>query len=238
MDLQATRKLANTFDGWLSDIEGELLYNLAKNCSGKGVIVEIGSWKGKSTTYLANGSEAGNNVPIYAIDPHIGSPENQVDGPVWTFDEFQNNIKQSPASKLVTPLVKTSEAAAAEITEPVEVIFIDGAHEYEMVALDFDLWFDKVIDGGWMAFHDTTYSWEGPRRLVAERVYTSNRFRHARYAGTITYAQKVAQNTLWDRVQNRYVLFVKDLRVWLRKLRLPAPVRKVGNVVEKLLLGK
>ena len=33
----------------VSDKEGEFLYNMAKNCTGKGVIVEIGSWMGRST---------------------------------------------------------------------------------------------------------------------------------------------------------------------------------------------
>ena len=35
--------------GWLTDEEGEALYGLARACTGTGVIVEIGSWKGKST---------------------------------------------------------------------------------------------------------------------------------------------------------------------------------------------
>ena len=35
--------------GWLTDEEGEALYELARRCTGRGVIAEIGSWKGKST---------------------------------------------------------------------------------------------------------------------------------------------------------------------------------------------
>src|SRR6185312_12113676 len=56
--------------GWLTDEEGEALYELARGCSGSGVIVEIGSWKGKSTVCLGLGSQAGKSVPIYAVDPH------------------------------------------------------------------------------------------------------------------------------------------------------------------------
>ena len=44
--------------GWLTDEEGEALYDLAKRCEGRGVIVEIGSWKGKSTICLGIGSRA------------------------------------------------------------------------------------------------------------------------------------------------------------------------------------
>lgn len=41
------------------------------------MIVEIGSWKGKSTIWIANGSKDGRNIKVYAIDPHIGSSEHQ-----------------------------------------------------------------------------------------------------------------------------------------------------------------
>ena len=71
----ALKELIQHIDGWLTDEEAKLLYKLAKNC--KGVIVEIGSWKGKSTICMAKGSKAGNNVKIYAIDPHVGSSEHK-----------------------------------------------------------------------------------------------------------------------------------------------------------------
>ncbi len=70
MTKEEVQKLAAPIKGWLKDKEGQLLYDLAKNCTGKGVIVEIGSWKGKSTTWLAHGSKEGNKVRVYAIDPH------------------------------------------------------------------------------------------------------------------------------------------------------------------------
>jgi predicted O-methyltransferase YrrM len=63
--------------GWLSDEEATALYELAKGCTGRGVIVEIGSFKGRSTICLGLGSQAGQGVPIYAIDAgrHRGACE-------------------------------------------------------------------------------------------------------------------------------------------------------------------
>lgn len=78
----------------LADKEGETLYKLAKNCKGKGVIVEIGSWKGESTIWISNGSKNGNKVKIYAIDPHTGSSElKRMYGNIWTFEEFKKILK-------------------------------------------------------------------------------------------------------------------------------------------------
>ena len=57
MEIDEIKKLVDKVDGWLTYKEGELLYNLAKNCTGEGVIVEIGSWQGKSTIWLGRGSK-------------------------------------------------------------------------------------------------------------------------------------------------------------------------------------
>lgn len=220
MRIDEIKKLADKVDGWLTDREGELLYNLAKNCTGEGVIVEIGSWQGKSTIWLGRGSKKGNNVKIYAIDPHTGASEHKERyGEVWTFEEFKNNIIVAKVDDITIPIVKTSEVAAKNFDEPVELIFIDGAHEYELVKLDFELWFPKVINGGIMAFHDTRGR-RGPAKVVEELVYKSKNFRNVRFVDTITFAEKVRQNSIKDRFINRCVLLLKKLYRFARKLHL------------------
>lgn len=218
MRIDEIKKLADKVDGWLTDREGGLLYNLAKNCTGGGVIVEIGSWQGKSTIWLGRGSKKGNNVKIYAIDPHTGASEHKERyGEVWTFEEFKKNIIVAKVDDITIPIVKTSEVAAKNFDEPVELIFIDGAHEYELVKLDFELWFPKVINGGIMAFHDTRGR-RGPAKVVEELVYKSKNFRNVRFVDTITFAEKVRQNSIKDRLINRCVLLLKKLYRFARKL--------------------
>ncbi len=51
------KKLVKDIEGFLTDKDGALLFDLAKRVSGRGVILEIGSWKGKSTIWLAKGSK-------------------------------------------------------------------------------------------------------------------------------------------------------------------------------------
>lgn len=216
-------------DGWLSDAEGELLYELARGCRGRGVIVEIGSWKGKSTIWLAKGSQAGNRVKVYAVDPHTGSSEHRESaGGVWTFDEFKKNISNAGVDGLVIPILKNSTEAVEVIREPVELIFIDGAHEYELVKLDFLSWFPKVVDGGVMAFHDTI-GWEGPKRVVEESVFGSRNFRRIRLVGSIVVAEKTESASAWDRAKSRYVLGLKRAYEFARRAPLPSPLRKLGS---------
>ncbi|MGE5422414.1 MAG: class I SAM-dependent methyltransferase [Ignavibacteriales bacterium] len=219
MSLEEARKLTHEIDGWLSDKEGTLLYSLAKKCTGRGIIVEIGSWKGKSTVWLSKGSDGGKNITVYAVDPHTGSLEHRNSGNVWTFEEFQKNIIDAGMERIVTPLLNTSEEAIDLVSEPVELLFIDGCHEYEEVKRDLQLWFPKVVDGGTIAFHDTT-TWDGPKKVVSQYVYKSKHFRNIHLVDSITYAEKVFQYSNWDFLKNRINLFIKhgyDLKISLYK---------------------
>jgi MMP 1-O-methyltransferase len=217
--------------GWLTDEEGEALYELARACTGKGVIVEIGSWKGKSTVCLGLGTKAGPAVPVYAVDPHAD----------YRFGDFKTNLERAGIAELVKPVASLSQPAADEFHEPIELLFVDGSHEYELVLEDFEKWVPKVVDGGWVAFHDTTWT-AGPRKVVGSAVYRSRRFKNARFVvGSMTVARKVEGNTLVDRARNRYVLGVKTV-FWLgstalKKQRrlLPKPVERLGRRLLKVI---
>lgn len=236
MTVNEVENLVEGINSALTNKEGECLYNLAKRCSGKGVIVEIGSWKGKSTIWLAKGSQRGNNVKIYAIDPHTGNPEHKRKfGEVWTFDEFKDNIRKAQVEDIVVPIVKTSEEAVKDFDDPVELIFIDGNHDYDAVKLDYELWFPKVINGGIMAFHDTTW-WEGPKRLVEQFVYKSQDFRRVTFVDdSITFAEKSTEVSLQDRFKNRCVLLLKKAYEVGAKLDLPMPIRRIGKKIVTLV---
>lgn len=204
--MQTIEDVLTSVDGWLNPTEARLLYRLASQCKGRGAIVEIGSWKGKSTICLARGSLVGAKTKVHAVDPHTGSPEHsKAFGVVWTFDEFRRNIENAGMTEMVVPHVDFSDSAARKFDEPVEFIFIDGLHEYEGVKLDFDSWFPKVIEHGTMAFHDTT-GWPGVLKVMKEDVFKSRHFRKVRFAKSIVHGEKVARNTWLERVENRVML--------------------------------
>ena len=218
-ELEKTSDLEKSIDGWLTEKEGVCLYELAKKCSGKGVIVEIGSWKGKSTVCLAKGALAGNKSKVYAVDPHKDSMEHKefMEGKS-TFEEFEENIKSAGVKDCVEPLVKASKEAVSLITKPVEFVFIDGSHEYDDVKSDFELWYPKLIDGGIIALHDTLW-WPGPRKVCETYVHRSRGIRNVRFVHSLTYAQKVGRNTLWDKIMNRQALFLKSIHRLVSRVR-------------------
>jgi MMP 1-O-methyltransferase len=231
-DFQARVKpLIADIPGWLTDEEGEALFELARTCRGTGVIVEIGSWKGKSTVCLGLGSQEGKSVPVYAVDPHAD----------YRFGDFKRNVERAGITELVRPIASLSQEAADEFDEPIELLFVDGSHEYDLVLEDFENWVPKVVDGGWVAFHDTTWT-DGPRKVVGHAIYRSKRFKDVRFVvGSTTVARKVGGNSLADRVRSRYVLGVKTA-FWLgssalKKQRrlLPKSVERFGRRVLKAI---
>jgi predicted O-methyltransferase YrrM len=210
--------------GWLSDEEAVALYEFAKACTGRGVIVEIGSFKGRSTICLGLGSQAGHSVPIYAIDPGHG----------WKrFAEFDANIKRAGIQRLVTPVAATSSDAFPGFPEAaIELLFIDGSHRYDLVDLDFHLWTQRLIEGGMLAMHDTSASFPGSSRVAEEQMYKGTRYRHVRFIySSMTVGQKVRRVTVAERASNRTSLLVKrsfDVAVRVRE-RVPEPVKRTGR---------
>jgi hypothetical protein len=123
---------------------------------------------------------------------------------------LKKNIKEYNVEDLIIPIVKTSEEAAINFEDSVEFIFIDGAHEYDLVKLDFELWFPKLIDGGIIAFHDTKI-FGGPKKVVEDYIFKSKYFKGVNFVDSITFATKVKKNFLKDRVKNIFVLFCKNI---------------------------
>ncbi|MGE5307458.1 MAG: class I SAM-dependent methyltransferase [Deltaproteobacteria bacterium] len=137
-----------------SDLQA--LYLAARDGWGEGAVVEIGSFKGKSSIALAFGSMDKGREEVYCVDPHVEG----------TKEAFFRNIRDARADSQIVPVIAPSEEAVRGFDRPIRFIFIDGNHEYEFVRKDIALWKDKVIDGGVLAFHD--YTFPGVRKAIGE----------------------------------------------------------------------
>lgn len=159
-----------TVEGWLSDIQGVALFLLARYPTVPGEVVEIGSWKGRSAGFLAQGVKLFNNGDIHCIDTFKGSREHNVNGPVDTFPEFYENMDRLGLLRNIIVYQKTSEEANKEWNgKPIRLIFIDGSHEYEDVAKDLSIWMPYVPKGGFIVMDDTQ-GWIGPKRVFEEMI--------------------------------------------------------------------
>jgi len=218
-EAERARQKAALVEGWLSDAQGRALFRAAAETRGRGAIVEIGSWKGRSTTWLASGARlAGHRV--YAIDPHRRSREYP---DAETEEEFRANLARNGLTAVVEPLIMTSEEAMARVAGPVELLFIDGDHSYEAVRRDAELWLPRLIEGATVMFHDVaTAAYSGPRRVVREMVCRSPLFHRIGRVGSMVVARRTGRRSpraaAWG-ITAGLLLYIFDAKRALRRPR-------------------
>jgi hypothetical protein len=145
-------------EGWLSEDQASRLFDRARAVVPGGTIVEIGSFRGRSTIVLARG--APENVAVYAIDPHGGTDRGpreirgQREQGEADRTAFEANLARAGASERVTYLRVESAGAIGQVTPPVDLVYVDGAHRYGPARADLAGWGGCVRPGGAMLVHD------------------------------------------------------------------------------------
>lgn len=133
-------------EGQINARQCAILFYFAYSQEGTGRIVEIGSFKGKSTVWLAKALQLnGSKEKLFAIDPHVGD----------SYDTFLSNVSKLKLSTWVEHVKNTSEQAAKNWNQSIKLLFIDGSHRYEDVLLDLQLWAPWVKPGGVIIMDDT-----------------------------------------------------------------------------------
>lgn len=187
----ATLEAGGAVEGLLEAREGLCLYVLARRAAARGDVIEIGSWRGRSTWYLATALEdAGSPHRVVAIDPHLEG----------TRDDFLRALRETGIESRVEAHAAFSYDVVAGYDRTPALLWIDGDHSYGGVKRDFDDWFPKLAVGGFVAFHDTVNQWRGPTKLVRELLVSRYDLAEVGVMGTITYARKVRPRQ-WNRVR-------------------------------------
>jgi tetratricopeptide (TPR) repeat protein len=195
-EIEKIKELTRKVDGRIAPEEARLLYLLARDGEGQGKIIEIGSYQGYSTIWLASGSKEGGREEVYAIDPHNMEDHGYNEG------IFKNNIKEAEIDDYVVPIVATSAEAEKGWDEPIRLLFIDGAHDYENARNDFTLWESHLIPNGIVACHDyLSMSCPGVTRVVKEFIFDSDHYSVMGCVNTVLYARKVESLTPLERIE-------------------------------------
>lgn len=172
-------RASDAVHGWLHRDEQSALYRLASQVPADRAVVELGSWKGRSTVVLAAGSMSGSRAPIYAVDFFAVRGENesfvaeQQGGEAREYlPEFQQNMVRAGVAGVVTPIRdSTTDAARGWKGPPIALLFVDGDHEYASVRADFLAWVPHCAAGARVAFHDY-HAYHGVTRFVDQLLFT------------------------------------------------------------------
>jgi hypothetical protein len=124
--------------------------------------VEIGSWKGKSASYMCvEIINSKKKIKFDCVDTWKGSEEHQKGGDFedkdiingTLFETFTNNMK--PVEGVYNPIrLPSLEAAKLYEDESLDFVFIDASHDYENVKADVLAWLPKIKSGKFLAGDD------------------------------------------------------------------------------------
>lgn len=199
------KKLPENFDAFVenllkevSDVEGYLapdemrfLALIAACPTANGEILEIGSFKGKSTIILAKAAALTKNSKIHAVDPMTAPSETDPDlrGDASSLADFQKNIEAHKVAENVEFHQTFSYELAKTWEKPIRLLWIDGDHTYAGTKLDFEGFVSHLTDGAIVAIHDVLHEFEGGIRVFMEDVLLSPNFGACGFCGSIAWAQ-------------------------------------------------
>ena len=159
------------------------LFQLASDLPSDSRVIEVGSWMGGSTCFIAGGLK-GPDAKIFAVDNFKGESTCGEDA-AWydrhframgrrsTLEIFQRNFAMLGFQGRAEPVVSDSLAAARQLNHfrgTIDFIFIDADHSYDACKADIAAWTPFVKPGGVIAFHDFGSRADGVTRAIFEAI--------------------------------------------------------------------
>ena len=146
-------------EGWLSEDQARRLWEAAHALEPPARIVEIGSFRGRSTIVMAQAAADG--VELVAIDPHAGTDrgpqEFHTDAATGDSDHerFLANLERAGVRERVRHIREFSQDALPAVQGEIDLLFVDGAHRYRPARDDIVAWSARLRPGGRMFIHDS-----------------------------------------------------------------------------------
>ncbi|MBU2453379.1 MAG: class I SAM-dependent methyltransferase [Proteobacteria bacterium] len=192
-----------------------------------GEILEIGSFKGKSTIILAKSALSSGTNKIFACDPlSLSCSTDPVDA---TGDAlpgiFKKNIEDSGLSQNVEFYQMKSSQLADVWGKPLKILWIDGDHTYQGVLSDIFFYKKHLVPGAIVCLHDVLHGFDGPIRAFMEQILLSDEFADCGLCGSIGWGQFVGNGSVSKRQwEKKLSLFSKLSRI------LPFVIKKNNGI--------
>lgn len=163
--------------GWIDDKEGEVLRQEIEKVPENGLYLEIGVAWGKSLSticYYAHPS-----IEIWGIDRLN-----------WR-DKRQGNMEKLGVAGRANFIEGDSQQEALSWNKPIDMLFIDGDHNYYGVMKDLLSWTPHVKHGGRILLHDYDKTSPGVMRAVHDFIYPHPAYKDFDQGLSIYYFTKV-----------------------------------------------
>jgi predicted O-methyltransferase YrrM len=159
-DLSEHCRATDPIPGMVKIDAAELLYAICVIQDVEGDVLEIGSWQGKSTSYLARGVKDSANGHLFAVDHFKGNVGKEhlynIEGDSGALKErFERNMRSLGLHDVITLIPYPSEHAYSYLADRrLRFLFIDGDHTEAGVTRDIELFCPLVLAGGIVVFDD------------------------------------------------------------------------------------
>lgn len=216
--------------GFLTEREARFLALVAAEAPARGVILEIGSFKGKSTVGLASVAARYGQPPVVTVDPHTAPSVTDPDlaGQTSSWDDFQTTLKTAGVEAAVEVHRAYSRDLAPGWNRPIRFLWIDGDHTYRGAKEDIDLFRPHLAEHAIVALHDVLHSFEGPIRVFVEELLQSDDFGPAGLCGSIGWAQyRPRDGARWRDTRQSLARKAARLIAFVRGGREPKGLRKL-----------
>jgi hypothetical protein len=167
--------------GWLSPDQARELYEAALRVAPGQQIVEIGSFRGRSTVVIA--SAIADGVQFVAIDPHAGNDRGpqEIEGyesaAATDHEVFQANLEHAGVADRVRHVRAFSHEAHGSVTGGLAMLYVDGAHRFAPARADIRDWGRRVERDGTMLIHDS-FSSIGVTLAILRELVLGKRWRY------------------------------------------------------------
>jgi predicted O-methyltransferase YrrM len=161
-----------------SQVTDDELKCLVSYSSQAKVVVELGCYEGKTTAALAKNCSG----EVFAVDPFFKGRLGLCYGEMIARKHCQRNGLRN-----VRFISDFSYKAAANFDIKIDFLFIDADHSYEAIRRDWDDWFPKVKNGGFIALHDSRIAPNSPEYLGSMKFYDEDlpRVTEVKEVGTV-----------------------------------------------------
>ena len=200
------RQAAEAATGFMPPEEGLALYRTAAVYAPRGPVLEIGTYCGKSTIYLAAAARDADQM-VVTVDHHRGSEENQpgweyhdaelvdpVTGRLDTLPHFRATLAAAGLEEHVIAVVGRSADVAGLWRMPLGMLFIDGGHTDAAAQSDYEGWAPWVAPGGALAIHDVfpdpADGGQAPFKIY-QRALASGAFTEVRHEGSLRILERI-----------------------------------------------
>lgn len=144
-------------DGWFSEDEGRWYARFARALRG-GTFVEVGSWKGRSTSFIGQICNA-NGTRLVCVDHWNGSCDvlaGRYAAALAVEDVAQTFRSNMDALGIHVEVIAEPSLAAANRFErgTVDRVFLDASHDGASVTDDLHTWTERLRPDGILAGHD------------------------------------------------------------------------------------